>query len=315
MTPLTVTATRLSDNRSIPLEQILELEIQTELDSPATALRLTAATDAFSDELATVTVKKGIQPLFHGRVDWQETDFSAAGRRLQLEARSKGALLLDNEAAPCSLVRARLSTLFGLCIAPYGFVLYHPQGDRRSLPLYTIYKGQSEWEAFCGFARQAYGRTPVVQGDQVVVDHPRSSRTLLIGDGGQPFTRLRHILAPYHILSRIVLRDEDGAYRSAVHNKGAARYGVQRKRYAIPASEFMSAAGRDANQRIRRSMLQKEMVDVTVPGILDLSPGQSAQVASENFTRGGLMVSSVRWCQNSRGQTTRLTLVNASYWE
>lgn len=311
---LTVWARRLSDGKTIALDKLIRLRVVSSLSSPAQGVSLEAAVDEFPGDLGRIMVKEGIRTVFTGQVDRQTSSLSADGRRISIDARSKAALLLDNEAVPSSLAGVRLTTVFNRFIAPYGFLLQSVEGNR-ALPLYVVNKGLSEWEAFTNFVRRAYGRTPYVSGDQVIVDHPGSLSALVIGGAGLPFTKLEHTFEPYHVISRVVLRDEDGYYRSAVRNTRADDYDIQRKRYVIPANEFTDYPVLDANQRIRRSMLKLHTVSVELPGVMQIAVGRKARIADENLNLSGLMVDEVIYNQNQQGVTTGLSLVSSRYYD
>jgi hypothetical protein len=252
--------------------------------------------------------------LFSGAVDRQTVSLSGKGRALQIEARSRGALLLDNEALPCALTNVGLATAFQLFCAPYGFALASP-GDGRGIAAYAARKGQSEWDAFSGFTRRAYGRTPYLRGNQVFVGAPRSARMLTIGQGGYPFSSLEHELLPYRIVSEVILRDTDGNYTSTVYNPDAASYGVKRKRYVIPANEFTDNLGLDANQRIRKSTLEKERVTATLPGVILAEPGQEARIFGEDFAIHNLMIDEISWTFGESGIATAIGLVVGMYYD
>lgn len=313
MTPV-VTALRLDGGPRMTLDAVTALTVNDSLTSPAAAMRCTAAVASLPGELGGVTVSAGGKTLFTGAVDRQVSSLSKEGRLLRLEARSRGALLLDNEALPCTMTNVRLSAVFNTFIAPYGFTLYSP-GDGRYLAAYTVHKGQSEWDALTGYTRRAYGHTPYLRSNAVVVGPPRSASILTIGRGGYPFSALEHEVTPYSVISKVVLRDADGRYTSAVNNSGAGYYGVWRKRYVIPANEYMDAAGLDANQRIRRSMLGKERVTVTLPGLVGAEPGQEARVLGEGLALHGLMVEELTWRMDQNGIKTTLGLVAGRYYD
>ena len=314
MTAPVVAVTRLIDGRSLTLPHITDLAITSALSSPAASLSFTAAVEGFPGELGAVTVRQDEKLLFTGQVDQQVSALSGQGRTLTVDARTKGALLLDNEALPCTLTNVGLATVFSLFIAPYGFLLNNP-GPGRSLALYTVHKGLSEWEALTGYTLRVYGRTPYVAGDQVIVDAPRSASPLVIGGGGLPYTRLELAHIPYNLVSKVVLRDMDGNYTSAVHNSAADYYGARRKRYVIPANEFMDNLSLDANQRIRRSMLEMQRITVTLPGTPDIPLGQAALLRDDALTASNLLVREVSLRLSPAGLTTTLTLCSSLYYD
>lgn len=314
MHTLSVTVTTLVDGKTMPLPHLLQISILSSVTSPAQSLYLEAAIPRFPGELGEVIVHHGAQTVFRGQVDRQVSSFSAKGQVLTVEARSKGALLLDNEAVPCTMTNVNLSAVFSRFIAPYQFVLYNPSPGR-TLSLYTVHKGRSEWQALMGYTLRVYGRTPYVVGDQVMIDRPRSISPLRIGGAGLPYHELSHTHAPYHMLSKVVLRDMDGYYRSAVANSSASYYRVQRKRYVIPASEFMDQPGLDANQRIRRSMLEKESVRITLPGIVSATIGQEVAITAEHTQLDNYIIQELTWKQSAEGIVTILTLVSSVYYD
>ena len=314
MQTLTVTAVKLLDGKTIPLSHVLQISVLSSLASPAQSLYVESVVDNFPGELGEICVTCDAQTVFCGQVDRQVSSLSSRGRILTIEARSKGAFLLDNEAVPCTMTNVNISAVFSRFIAPYRFLLYHPSPGR-TLPAYTVHKGVSEWEALTGYTLRVYGRTPYVIGDQVMLDRPRSAVPLSVGGAGAPYQEIAHTHFPYRIVSKVVLRDIDGYYRSAVNNSAAADYGIQRKRYVIPASEFIDSPGLDANQRIRRSMLEKESVRITLPGIVMAHIGQEVEIADPNFRLYNLMVYECAWKQSAKGIVTILTLMSTIYYD
>lgn len=303
----------LADGRAFPIHTISRLRLEESLSCPAASLSFTAPVDRFPGELGAIRVEADRRTLFEGQVDTQTASLSGSGRLLRVEARDRGAHLLDNEALPCALTNLQLPTLFHLCAAPYGFSLYDPE-PRGGLALYTIHKGQCEWDALCGYVARVYGLRPFVRDGTVVVDRPRSASTLVIGEGGHPFCDIEHIHSPYSIMSSVVLRDGDGGYSSAVHNPDAAYYGVRRRRYCIPANEFTDSPALDANQKIRRSMLGKETVKVTLPGFISTYRGQAARVAGPELVVDNLLVERLVLDVGEAGVFTVLELVSSVYY-
>lgn len=314
MTPMKLTVRRLRDNRELQLENVSELWVRSALDSPAAAMHAVAAVDAAPGELGSVTVRCDGQVLFDGKVDSQQFSLSERGRLLQLDARSRGAALLDNEALPGTLIGPTMTTIFRLFAEPYGFVLYNPCPGG-SLGSYTIHKGCCEWDAVCGFVRRVYGRTPHVQGDVLSLNRQQPTAHLVIGGSGVMFTRLEHHFVPYHMLSKVVLRDQDGRYSMAVEGTDAVYYGIKRKRYVITPDEFTDAPGLDANQRIRMGLLQKDTFVAVLPDIVRALPADGVRIADEACPMDGLMVRETLWRQDQNGVTTTLSMIKSLYYD
>ena len=308
-------ATRLSDGREVPLEHAAQLQVTASLSTPARSMSGSFVVARPPGKLGAVRVYGEGGLLFDGSVDRQQVALSQKGMLLEVEARSKGALLLDNEALPCALANVHLGAVFSRFIAPYGFVCYNPNPSR-TLSIYTVRGGSSEWEALCGFTRRAWGITPYVDGDMVCVASPGSGSALTISNsgGGTAFSKLEQAYIPYKMISQVILRDEWGNYSAAVSNASAPYHGVRRKRYVIPSTEFVDSPALDANQRIRRSMLESEQVVATLPGLVPAKIGQPVQVLDKAFMLYNLLVRELMWQQDSDGVVTRLWLASSVYY-
>jgi len=315
MSGLRGVAVRLSDGKEVALGGGVSLEVGESLDSPAQTMEGVFPITQVPGKLGAVRVYSGSSLLFQGNTDRQQVAYSGAGLALSLEARSKGAFLLDNEALPSMLTNVRLTTIFNRFIAPYGFLCYNPNPSF-CLASYTIRKDMSEWEVLDGFTRRAWGITPYVRGDQVIIDRPRSSAILTFSNTGDgvPFSRLEHTYTPYKMVSQVVIRDALGGYTAQVTNSSAGYHGVRRKRYVIPTNEFVDEPGLDANARIRRSMLDSEGVSVTCPGLVAAFAGQQARVVDDTLQLYNLLVGAVTWRQGAQGVVTTLKLVSSVYY-
>jgi len=175
--------------------------------------------------------------------------------------------------------------------------------------------GLSEWEALTGFSRRMYGITPYIQNSQVHIDRPRSHTVIRISNTGEGlrFSRLEHRFVPYHILSDVFMRGADGAYRASVQSSSARYFGARRKRYIIPHNEFMDQMSLDANQRIKRSMLDSQQTLVTLPGMVDLPAGQQVEIIDGEAELHNLLIEEIRWALDEHGLVTKLRLVSSVY--
>jgi hypothetical protein len=288
--------------------------------SPAISLRAGLVSGGFSRSNAPysqITAYVGARAVFEGAVDLKRDRLSAGGAVTELEARSRAALLLDNQAQPCQLQQARLDAVFDRFIAPYGFKLDLPAA-LPALALYTVHAGTSEWDAFAGFVRRVYGVTPyVTEGLVRVRRRDIAARPLRISNAGgdAAFTCLTREFIPYNIISSIYLRDSEGVYSTAVRNPAAAGYGVTRRRFVIPPTEYMDNRGLDANARIARSMFSAEVIVAELPGEhRGALLGRDVTVQADKLTLNNLMIAEKELTVDSAGAVTRLTLQSAVYF-
>ncbi len=308
-----------ADGASVLPGRVKRLSISVTIGSPAAELTATVVPEEprrARDVFTALRVYHEGALLFEGAPDSQKLVLGSGGVLLELEARSAGALLLDNEAQPCQLQNARAADVFMRFISPYGFAMLAPHGGS-ALPFYTVRAGTSEWDAFADFIRRVYGVTPYVSGRNVVVGRPEpGAQPFRISNtgGGARFSSLFHERIPYHIISSVYLRDADGAYATAVHNSAAAGMGIKRRRFVSPASEYADNRGLDANFRIRRSMFESERVVTELPGIYEVSLGADAAVADEALSAHNLMVTRREYIFAAGGIFTRLTLQSSLYY-
>lgn len=92
---------------------------------------------------------KNHEVCFDGIVDIQK-ESCADKMMLMLVARSRAALLLDNEAVPQTYGMPSLATIFARHVQPYGFTTFYGNVKAFNGEL-TITKGMSEWQAAAEF--------------------------------------------------------------------------------------------------------------------------------------------------------------------
>jgi hypothetical protein len=307
---LTIRAYTRGERRTADLT-LIEAALSATLDSPALSLTATFHSDHHLGELEEVEIRRGNNFLFRGMIDEQETAINHKGRRVLLEARSRAALLLDNEALPHSYADVGLTTIFDRHIAPYGFSLAGKVPAAR-LPLYTVAKGMSEWEALEEFTLRAMGVRPTIQGDLVHLGYPVGGGILAIGEGGHPYTSLSLTYSPYQILSQILIRDDRGGYTSGVESAEAISRGIRRKRYQIPSGEFAASALPDADRRLRQSHADALSATATLPGIVEVELGWNAILREPGFEGYALYVSGFTYRLGAAGAFTEVQLAARS---
>lgn len=306
------TARLYGSDYSVIDANLIELSLTQSLDSPADSLWARFICEKPPGEVTEAHVSLDGLPVFIGKLDRLMTSLSDKGIIAQIECRSSGALLLDNEALPHAYVNLDTDTIFARCAAQYGFTCVNPFG-RRWLSLYTVRKGISEWEALCGFVQRAYSLTPYTQGNRIFISKPDPGDGFMLSNTnpGVRFTKMEYAFKPYEIISEVVVRDGNGYYSTTIQNPFANSNGIRRKRYSAPTSELAQTAASDAYSRIRDSMLAREKILVTTPTIIDSYPGRAAGVKSGSFERYGLMIGSQTYRMDESGCYTDLTLIRS----
>lgn len=301
---------------ALEIRQLTGLQIVSGIDSPAASLSASIAPASALPELLSVRAYDGGRLLFEGKLDSQRTVISKDGVTVTLDARDAGALLLDNQAMPCVILRAQLGTVFSRFASAYGFGYYCARPDV-SIPMFTVRAGMSEWDVIVNYSRRAYGITPYVSASRVMFSRRSTGAPVVISNSGNGlrFSSVSHTLSPYSVISRVYIRDENGFYSSTIDNPSAARTQASRKRYVIPSTEYASNIGLDANQRLRRSMFECEQLAVTLPQVLDAPIGQESEIRDSLLSRFNLMITKREYIMNANGAVTRLTLASSVYYD
>lgn len=310
---INVTAYNASGISIGALENLKSLSIKATMDSPAESLSAVFAPKKPFGEIFAVVAYDSNGALFTGAVDSQKSAVSAVGVTMRIDARSRGAYLLDNQAAPTVYIGIPMNVVFSSFIAPYGFTLYNPNRNL-SLPVFTVGASASEWDVLVDFAQRAYGVTPYVTGTQVNLARRPGQSSIVIG-GDKAYTSVTHTLTPYNIISRVYLRDETtGRYPSYIANTYQSAVNARRKRYMSVPNEYSYNRSFDPVKRIRQSMFEYESVTAELPGIINAELGQNARIADGFMSKSGLMVSEREYLMNETGIFTRLTLANPAYY-
>lgn len=292
----------------------LSLSLVRTLESPAQSLSATFPMEEGSLPGVAVgaAVLRGGERVFDGFCDQQTAREDRDGRTFSLQARSRGGLLLDNEALPQTYYNLTTGELFRGCLRPYGF-------SRLSVPrevelgIFAVPKGRSEWEVFSAFCARAYGRAPVIgEGDRVVVEErlrsPRATVTNRPGSDGLRYLSAEDTLRRASVISEMVLRDKGGNYSRRVENPFGNPWRARRRRYLIPAAEYATAPLADGYQQFREAQRGAHTAEVVLPGWADLWPGDCVRLETGLGDQGSMTVWRCRWDRSPRGEYTTLTL-------
>lgn len=164
-----------------------------------------------------------------GIVDSREWVRSPSGCLLRVSARSRAALLLDNEAVPETLVAPSLEKLFDAHIRPYGFTGF--VGDPRSFAgKLVITKGMSEWQAVENFCMSFLRCRPYISGRLLHAGKGRAKRTVCFGRE-IAFGRLSLVEEDYQRISELRVRKQGATgYGCVVRDPAASVLGIVRRR-------------------------------------------------------------------------------------
>lgn len=265
---------------------------------------------ALADELAQVFVYKDGKEIFRGIADEQIT-YSGETEKTKLVCRSMAALLIDNEACPCTFRDVSASLVFSRYAKPLGFT--HFTGEDRTLRgEFKIAKGESCWQVIEDFCTKAFGTFPSVEGSAVNMQGIRvTGEELVFSDKGAgiPFTSLEHSYLRCKLVSRVRVKlSNGGEYSTFVTCKEAENSGVCRERY-LNADELSGKTLAQADRLIELGKLKSEKLTISVPMCMTDALGADACVYDGSAEYKGFYVTGIRYSLSKEGEATKLNLM------
>lgn len=239
---------------------------------------------------------------FDGITDEQKEN-CGAGRTLTLTARSRAALLLDNEAIPQIYCMPSLKTIFTRHVKPYGFSGF--RGESRSFAgELTVTKGMSEWQVAERFCTRFLGQKPrIIAGifdasgeippGEMVFDNSRETPY------SAAFSEYRYCDRLSEVLTK---PGKSGAYSTAARDEEARSLGIRRRRCLAEGSI-------NADERIRSARHKSFRVVVDCPGEIRARLLQRARVRDAVLgSLNDLYVAGIEYRLDSNGESSRYLL-------
>lgn len=292
------------DGVALPLPAPLSLRLQREEEAPADALDVLFPAEGEWETLAGFRCyDEKNRMAFDGIVDEQIWKYAGTGATRQVIARSRAALLLDNEAQPQTYYMPSLKLLFERHAAPYGFSGYMGR-DEVFGGAYTVEKGVSEWQALRGFCREFLHVEPVPRGDRLDASGEGQAGSVRFSNrGGVLFTELALRWNDYERISEARLRaGEAGDYNMVLRDGEAVARGVRRRRF------LSTADAEQARRLLDRARRKAFAVRVVCPGLVEVPLGTEASVELDHDRRAGLQVAAWMYRLTASGETTSMTL-------
>lgn len=242
------------------------------------------------------------QLCFDGIVDEQK-ESCAEERKLTLIARSRAALLLDNEAMPQTYNMPSLKTIFSRHVQPYGFQDYVGEDKAFSGEL-VITKGMSEWQAAEEFCTRFLKIKPRIIGDTFDASGEKPQGKVTFDNaGGTAYSSIVMDYQYYHMLSELMTKSgSNGVYNLAAQSENAALLGIQRKRY-------LSGTAENADTLISTADKKAFRVVVTCPG--KLAAGLLTGAVVRDTALGAvedLYISQIAYSLDANGESSVVTL-------
>ena len=221
-------------NKTVWFRHPLSVSLITEESAPADGLKASFAVSGDVPALRFVEVFSGQERLFCGAVDEQTVLQNKNGTVLMLAARSRAAVLLDNEARPQTYIKPSMNVLMQRHFRPLGFHSFCGTEDTFIGHL-TIEKGMSEWAVLNRFCETFLQTSPRLRRDGVIdITGEDPEETVFLSK--DRILSLRRTFRYSSLISGILARTYvGGAYSMPLYSNKAQEMGIKRKRYADTA--------------------------------------------------------------------------------
>ncbi len=289
--------------KSIPLPPPASVKLNRGEDAPADGFIGVFPLEKSIGNITGIRVyDKKQQMCFDGIVDEQK-EGCAEERKLTLIARSRAALLLDNEAMPQTYNMPSLKTIFTRHVQPYGFQNYIGENRAFSGEL-MITKGMSEWQAAEKFCTCFLKVKPRIFGGVFDASGKKPQGKIIFDNvGGTRYSSITIENQYYHLLSELMVKlGESGVYCLAAQDVRAASLGVQRRRYLSNGSKNADKLISDAARKAFRAI-------VTCPWEFTASLLTGAVVRDATLGEmSDLYISEIAYSLDSSGESSRIML-------
>lgn len=221
------TATAVNGKKTV-LTQAVRTVIKKSVFTPAHSFSGEFILSGMPEDFKYLQGFDGGELIFEGPVDEQQVLLGKNGATLFISARSRAALLLDNEAMPGSYYMPTLADIVKVHCAPYGFTKF--SGEGKCPGAFTVGKGMTEWDALEQFCRSVIGVLPQIADDGTIDARGGiSGESLLISNreaGGLRFSSAKLIRRSYGVISEVKYKLVSGGdYGYSLKNAAAEAEG------------------------------------------------------------------------------------------
>lgn len=215
------------------IDKPLKIKLRSDFDTPADSLYLKSAVFENMPELCFIRAEHNGETVFEGIIDEEIYSADEKGLTLEISARSRAAVLLDNEAIPAVYFMPSFKDIFEMHAKSYGVKGYI--GNARCKGSFTVKKGMSEWSVIDSFAKNIMGTVPRISPDMILIaDYSKSDKSHTISNQLNCAVRFSYAKLKnmrYGIVSSVAAKLEslDG-YNAVIVNEAAAQRKIVSRR-------------------------------------------------------------------------------------
>lgn len=305
---------RTTDGDTVTLREPISMVITRGWDTPVVMLEITFPRREETPDLTNIQVNHDEEVLFYGYCDEIIRSVDGDGATVTISARSPGSLLVDSEAAPATYTNLTATQFFNAELQPLGFTDLTLPNTTATASRFQLNKGYSIWEAFQQLCFRLYGRYPhITSSNGLVVEAVTDEHYLVVNNDPSVTNAIRWCSLEYitrrsSVISSVTYRDNNGAYTGVYTNPFNDGQLVNRRRYVIPRAEFAQTPALDPYQRILKGELGLHSARLTLPGLINLWPGQAIRFTDAACGTRTMAVYQSKIIYNATGCRTRLVL-------
>ncbi len=242
--------------------------------------------------------------IFTGIIDELRQLESGSGAAVTIYARSKAALLLDNEAKACDYKNADARLIAREHIEPFGLgFVCRDSGEYADM---RIYKGLSHWQVIKSFCSQCYSRLPYLdESGRVILCSDDAPSLYFCNDGGIKYTSALLSRRYYKLISSVHTKPpEHDDYDIETTNPIAERLGIVRTRFVDGSVSGVSYG----EKLISDGNAESLQIKISSPEFIRCPLGSSIKITlGGGDTFDGLICSRVKQSLGSNGFSTAIT--------
>lgn len=286
---------KTESGKNITLPPPVSLTLNRETAAPADELKAVFAVSAQLPHLCRLTARLDGEIIFHGIVDEQHTELTTGGLRVKLICRSLEALLLDNEAAPETLLHPTQARLERTLLTPLGLRFAKEELTTANEPL-AITKGSSCYQVLNGVTQAQLGTAPRVDFEGLVHCTPSEPTGWQLRD----VTSAKLSYLPCKLLSEVCQQSTRRSYDT--HWK-AETVSVIRRRY------LSLQQGKNPKEMLSESLADSRRLTVTCKGAWLAGKSDTATVSIYGLGEFvNCPITAIRHTRSASGEQTRLQL-------
>ena len=300
---------------NIEITNPIKLVMQKKIYEPYTSANLVFPTTQKIDALDLNVYDDNYSQLFTGYTDKVYTYMDDDGKYMNVTARSRGALLSDNEAIPKEFPYNTFVMDYFETYIKNKYTINYKEALNASTQLKTeIDKGDSEWDALGTIVWFAYGCSPDVNEDNLVVFNPSFLSTTHTfsnsADNGIKFSYLSYNDDRYKRYSSMWgISEVNGEYTSmATDSTEASQMINRRKLMNFPDTEEV-ANMQLCDYELKKNNAATRFYTIRVPGYKSFLTWEKAVINDTTFgNKSDLFITSVKYVIDESGEYTEVEL-------